>query len=66
MRCNVSCVIAIFDGVAKRQYKGFTYNLRLIMKLSYKCAFVPEGTPIVCYNRASFFGRTAFSYGFRN
>jgi|MedtruStandDraft_1076414.scaffolds.fasta_scaffold01840_11 hypothetical protein len=36
------------------------------MKLSYNRAFLPEGSRIVCYNLASFFEWTAFSYGFRN
>ncbi|ATG04095.1 hypothetical protein CRH15_12630 [Lelliottia amnigena] len=44
---------------------SFTYNPRPVMKLSYNCAFLPEGTRIVCYNRASFLKWTAFSHGFR-
>ena len=36
------------------------------MKLSYNWGFLPEGTQIVCYNRASFIKWTAFSHGFRN
>jgi hypothetical protein len=32
----------------------FTNNPCSIMKLSYNFAFVPDGTRIVCYNRASF------------
>jgi hypothetical protein len=42
----------------------FTNNPCSIMKLSYNFAFVPDGTRIVCYNRASFFGWIAFSHGF--
>ncbi len=37
-----------------------------IMKVSYNRVFLPEGLPIVCYNRASFFRWIAFLYGFRN
>ncbi|AHM84167.1 hypothetical protein KPNJ1_01761 [Klebsiella pneumoniae 30660/NJST258_1] len=40
--------------------------MRAIMKLSYNFAFVPDGTPIVCYNLASFFGWIALSHGFGN
>lgn len=36
------------------------------MKVSYNCAFVPDESRLVCYNRASIFGWTAFSYGFPN
>ncbi|RDK16069.1 hypothetical protein CEJ32_05335 [Enterobacter sp. 9-2] len=42
------------------------YNPGRVMKLSYNCLFLPEGTRIVCYNRASFIKWTAFSHGFRN
>jgi hypothetical protein len=44
----------------------FTYNPGRVMKLSYNWVFLPEGTEIVCYNRASFNKWTAFSHGFRN
>ncbi|TKK20548.1 hypothetical protein EcCFBP13530_08370 [Enterobacter cancerogenus] len=43
----------------------FTYNPGRVMKLSYNWVFLPEGTRIVCYNRASFNKWTAFSHGFR-
>ncbi len=32
------------------------------MKLSYNFAFVPDGTPIVCYNRASFLMDSIFTW----
>lgn len=34
------------------------------MKVSYNRVFLPEGLPIVCYNRASFLRWIAFLYGF--
>ncbi|PWG71555.1 hypothetical protein DEM28_10360 [Enterobacter mori] len=50
----------------KREKLCFTYNPGRVMKLSYNWVFLPEGTEIVCYNRASFNKWTAFSHGFRN
>ncbi|EFN9793855.1 hypothetical protein AW119_06330 [Escherichia coli] len=51
---------------ARKEIGCFTYNPGAIMKVSYNRVFLPEGLPIVCYNRASFFRWIAFLYGFRN
>ncbi|PCM84270.1 hypothetical protein CP903_03775 [Enterobacter cloacae] len=50
----------------EREKLCFTYNPGRVMKVSYNSVFLPEGTRIVCYNRASFIRWTAFSHGFRN
>ncbi|PPE15310.1 hypothetical protein C3R75_14460 [Escherichia coli] len=51
---------------ARKEIGCFTYNPWAIMKVSYNRVFLPEGLPIVCYNRASFFRWIAFLYGFGN
>ncbi|EFJ97353.1 hypothetical protein HMPREF9535_03357 [Escherichia coli MS 78-1] len=51
---------------ARKEIGCFTYNPWAIMKVSYNRVFLPEGLPIVCYNRASFLRWIAFLYGFRN
>lgn len=52
--------------IRQKEIGCFTYNPRAIMKVSYNRVFLPEGLPIVCYNRASFLRWIAFLYGFRN
>ncbi|EIQ07565.1 hypothetical protein SF285071_2654 [Shigella flexneri 2850-71] len=40
---------------ARKKIGCFTYNPWAIMKVSYNRVFLPEGLPIVCYNRAIIF-----------
>ena len=49
--------------IRQKEIGCFTYNPWAIMKVSYNRVFLPEGMPIVCYNRASFLRWIAFCMG---